>query len=91
MSSEIILALVVGLAVGTATGTTLMASMALRRGPYACGEKVLVKKYEGSDWEMGTVVAVSWHGSVCVRPEGQERGIWMRPEKAETRVRRVRA
>ncbi len=91
MSSEIILALVVGLAVGTATGTTLMASMALRGWPYACGEKVLVKKYEGSDWEMGTVVAVSWHGSVCVRPEGQERGIWMRPEKAETRVRRVRA
>lgn len=91
MSPEIILALVVGLAVGTAAGTALMAHTAIRGWEYACGEKVLAKKYEASDWEMATVVAVSWHGSVCVRIEGEEKGKWLDPVKAETRVRRVRA
>lgn len=91
MGPEIVLALVVGLAVGTAAGMTIMASKAIRGWEYACGEKVLAKKYEGSDWELATVVAVSWHGSVCVRVEGEEKGKWLDPVKAETRVRRVRA
>lgn len=86
-----VLTLVVGLALGTTLGTLMMANRAIRGWEYACGEKVLVRKYEASDWEMGTVVAVSWHGSVCVRPEGEEKGMWLDPVKAETRVRRVRA
>lgn len=32
------------------------------------GEEVLAKVYEASDWERCVIVAISWHGSVCVRP-----------------------
>ena len=31
------------------------------------GEEVLAKVYEASEWKRCVIVAVSWHGSVCVR------------------------
>lgn len=32
------------------------------------GEEVMAKVYEASDWDRCVIVAISWHGSVCVRP-----------------------
>ena len=86
-----LLALVMGFAVGFALGTMRMADKAVRGWNYECGERVLVKKYEASDWELATVVAVSWHGAVCVRPEGEEKGYWIKQVMTETRVKRLGA
>lgn len=86
-----LLALVVGLAVGFALGMMRMADKTVRGWDYERGERVLVKKYEASDWEMATVVAVSWHGSVCVRPEGEEKGYWIKQAMTDTRVKRLMA
>ena len=42
-------------------------------------KEVLAKVYEQSDWERCVVVAVSRHGSVCVRPSAdlETKGRWI--------------
>ena len=61
--------------------------------PYAhlLGRVVEVKVYQASDWERMVVVAVSWHGAVCVRrvADMESRGRWIRKELAPDRVREI--
>lgn len=53
------------------------------------GEEVLAKVYEQSDWERCVIVAVSWHGSVCVRLADDLacKGRWIRHGLTNGRVR----
>ena len=55
------------------------------------GKTVEAKVYEASEWERMVVVAVSWQGAVCVRPEGDMRtkGRWIRKEVVPSRVREI--
>ena len=61
--------------------------------PYAhlLGRTVEARVYEGSDWERMVVVAVSWRGAVCVRPERdlETMGRWIRKDLTPTRVREI--
>ena len=61
--------------------------------PYArlLGRVVEAKVYEGSDWERMLVVAVSWHGSVAVRPvrDLSTKARWIHKSKVPTRVREI--
>lgn len=61
--------------------------------PYAemLGREVEAKKYDGSDWERYVVVAVSWHGSLCLRETGdpKRKGFWVHHDRAMTHVREV--
>lgn len=53
------------------------------------GEEVMAKVYEQSDWERCVIVAVSWHGSVCVRLADDLacKGRWIRHGLTNGRVR----
>lgn len=55
------------------------------------GKVVEAKVYEASEWELMVVVAVGWHGAVCVRPLSDMRygGRWIRSELAPSRIREV--
>lgn len=59
--------------------------------PYArlLGRVVEAKVYEGSEWESMVVVAVSWKGSVAVRPtrDLSAKARWIRKERVPQRVR----
>lgn len=59
--------------------------------PYArlLGRVVEAKVYEGSKWESVIVVAVSWKGSVAVRPvrDLSTKARWIRKELVPQRVR----
>ena len=61
--------------------------------PYArlLGRVVEAKVYEGSKWEKVLVVAVSWRGSVCVRPvrDLSSKGRWIHKTVAPERVREL--
>ena len=61
--------------------------------PYAhlLGKTVEAKVYEASEWERMVVVAVSWRGAVCVRPEHDlgTIGRWIKKDLTPTRVREV--
>lgn len=64
---------------------------ALSINPYApmLGKTVEYKKYEGSDWEVGIVIAVSWHGALQIRDK-YDNTFWISKVKARTNVREVR-
>jgi len=53
------------------------------------GRVVEAKVYEGSKWEPMVVVAVSWHGSVCVRPvvDPYTKSRWIPKQQVPSRVR----
>jgi hypothetical protein len=55
------------------------------------GEEVLAKVYEASDWERCVIVAISWHGSVCVRPANDlaTNGRWIHHAFARGRIKGV--
>ena len=55
------------------------------------GEEVLAKVYEASDWKRCVVVAVSWHGSVCVRPADDlaTKGRWIHHAFERGRVKPI--
>lgn len=59
--------------------------------PYArlLGRVVEAKVYEDSEWESMVVVAVSWKGSVAVRPvrDLSAKARWIRKERVPQRVR----
>lgn len=59
--------------------------------PYAhmLGRVMEVRKYEASDWEPCVVVAVGWHGSVCVRRicDLDRPGFWVQSDRARTHLR----
>lgn len=61
--------------------------------PYAryLGRVVEARVYEGSEWERMVVVAVSWHGGMCVRPcrDMELPGRWIEKTKVPERVREV--
>ena len=61
--------------------------------PYAklLGRTVEAKVYAESRWERMVVVAVSWHGAVCVRPESdmKTKGRWIASELTPSRVREI--
>lgn len=61
--------------------------------PYAhlLGKEVEAKVYAASNWERVIVIAVSWRGSVCVRPvrDMQTKGRWIHKDVAPMRVREV--
>jgi len=61
--------------------------------PYArfLGKIVEAKVYEASDWERMLVVAVSWKGSVCVRPVRDLGTVahWINKDKVPYRVRTI--
>lgn len=65
-----------------------------RLNPHArmLGELVEVRELKRDVWIRAVVVAVGWHGSVCVRPVDQleEPGWWVRHENATWRLREVR-
>ena len=58
--------------------------------PYAhlLGKEVEARVYEGSTYERMVVVAVSWRGSVCVRPvrDMEAKGRWIPKNKVPLRV-----
>ena len=83
----------ISLCIGLALGMALGASVAVALGggwAYSRGERVWVRKYDASDWERATVVAVSWRGACCVRPDSQpnRNGFWVDRARAKTHVRR---
>lgn len=55
------------------------------------GEEVLAKVYEQSEWKRCVVVAISWHGSVCVRPADDlaTKGRWIHHAFARGRVKPI--
>ena len=55
------------------------------------GKTVLARVYEASEWERMVVVAVSWRGAVCVRPESdlQTVGRWIRKELVPYRIQEL--
>ena len=55
------------------------------------GEEVMAKVYEASDWKRCVVVAVSWHGSVCVRPTDDlaTKGRWIHHAFERGRVKPI--
>lgn len=55
------------------------------------GEEVMAKVYEASDWKRCVVVAVSWHGSVCVRPADDlaTKGRWIHHAFERGRVKPI--
>ena len=55
------------------------------------GEEVLAKVYEQSEWKRCVVVAVSWHGSVCVRPTDDlaTKGRWIHHAFARERIKLI--
>ena len=59
--------------------------------PYAhlLGKVMEVRKYDASDWEPCVVVAVGWHGSVCVRRlcDIERPGFWVHNDRARTHLR----
>lgn len=85
--------LVLALAAGGSLGVLAFATRALRlaegapgvreatnRYAWLLGREVEARLYPGSGWERYVVVAVGWHGSVCVRraEEPQRRGWWVK-------------
>lgn len=64
-----------------------------RMNPYArlLGSVVEVRELKRDVWVRAVVVAVGWHGSVCVRPTNllEEPGWWVRRENAAWRIREV--
>lgn len=71
-----------------ATLARRMAAELARLSPHArlLGRRVMVRKYDGSDWEPATVVCVSHHGSLCIRRDGERRGWWMDAHRVPGRV-----
>lgn len=59
-----------------------------RMSPHAhwLGRRVMVRKYDASDWEPATVVAVSHKGALCVRRDDERRGWWMDARRVPGRV-----
>ncbi len=61
--------------------------------PYAflLGRVVEARVYEASRWERMVVVAVSWKGAICVRPEADPLASarWISKEAAPERVRMI--
>ena len=55
------------------------------------GRLMEVRKYDASDWEPCVVVAVGWHGSVCVRRlcDIDRPGFWVHHDRAMTHLREV--
>lgn len=55
------------------------------------GEEVLAKVYEASEWKRCVVVAISWHGSVCVRPADDlaTKGRWIHHAFARERIKLI--
>lgn len=55
------------------------------------GEEVMAKIYEQSEWSRCVVVAISWHGSVCVRPADDlaTKGRWIHHAFARGRVKPI--
>lgn len=64
---------------------------ALSINPYApmLGKTVEYKKYEGSDWEVGIVIVVSWHGALQIRDK-YDNTFWISKVKARTNVREAK-
>lgn len=55
------------------------------------GEEVMAKIYEQSEWSRCVVVAISWHGSVCVRPADDlaTKGRWIHHAFASERIKLI--
>ena len=55
------------------------------------GEEVMAKVYEQSEWSRCVVVAISWHGSVCVRPADDlaTKGRWIHHAFERGRVKPI--
>lgn len=85
--SASIASLCLGLALGMALGAAIAVALGGGWG-YSRGERVWWRKYDASDWERGTVVAVSWRGAACIRPDDGRRGVWVDRARARTHVRR---
>lgn len=64
---------------------------ALNKYAHLLGKTVEAKVYEASKWERMVVVAVSWQGAVCVRPERDMRtkARWIRKELVPSRIREL--
>ena len=82
-----------GYVLAIALATALVAILRMRASlsrmsPHAkwLGRRVLVKKYEASDWEPATVVCVSHKGSLCIRRDYEEKGWWMDESRVDGRV-----
>lgn len=63
---------------------------ALSINPFApmLGKTVEYKKFEASDWEVGVVIVVSWHGAMQIRDK-YDNTFWISKVKAKTNVREV--
>lgn len=77
-----------------AIATSILAVRSIRAAiglsPYVrmLGKVVEYKKYERSDWEVGVVIAVSWHGAVQIR-DRCDNTFWMSKFKVPGNVKEV--
>lgn len=89
--SVVILACVIRVACPNDSGKQERPTVPLNPHAHLLGKVVEAKVYEASEWELMVVVAVGWHGAVCVRPlsDTSYRGRWIRSELAPSRIREV--
>jgi hypothetical protein len=88
---EVVYCIGMGFVLGLLVGLAAANGDRYNEHAHMLGKVVEARKYDGSDWERCVVVAVSWHGSLCVRPcaELERRGWWMDAKRAATHVREV--
>lgn len=81
----------VGLSCGVAIGVVLAHVSSVVANPYArwLEKECWVRPCGREVWRPCVVVAVSWHGAVCVREltRQDERGYWIQKENVAWRVR----
>lgn len=73
--------------------TNVILTSYLPKNAYAryLGEEVMAKIYEQSKWSRCIVMAISWHGSVCVRPADDlaTKGRWIHHAFERGRVKPI--
>ena len=74
-----------------ATNKFLVSHVPRNRYAEYLNKEVLAKIYEQSDWERCVVIAVTWHGSVCVRTVAdiETKGRWIHHGIERGRIKEI--
>lgn len=85
----VLLGFLSGAAFGFLVASAVVYGAAENPFAWMLGRRVRARKYEACEWELCDVIAVSWHGSVCLRrvcdPDGK--GFWVKANRVQTHVR----